>query len=233
MKFITLFILAFALGTASSKASDCVVLLHGLARTSASFAKMEHVLQDSGFVVVNKSYPSTKHTIEELAEENLLNFIAECPENSTIHFVTHSLGGILVRQYLEVNQIENMGRVVMLAPPNKGSEVTDRLKDWWLYKTINGPAGIQLGTDSLSTPNQLGPAVFDLGIIAGTETVNPILSTMLPNPDDGKVSVENTKLEGMTDHMQVPVSHTFILRNKTVIDQVIHFLDHGEFKHSD
>lgn len=224
---LLLLLLAFPV---SIEASDCVILLHGLARTEHSFSKMEKALTDSGYVVINNSYPSTKFEIEKLAEDAIPESINECPENSTIHFVTHSMGGILIRQYLSLNDLEVLGRVVMLGPPNKGSQVTDKLKYVPGYELINGPAGMELGTDSLSTPNKLGSINFDLGVIAGTRTLNPILSTMLPNPDDGKVSVENTKLPGMIDHIQLPVTHTFIMKNKEVIEQVIHFLKYAEFK---
>lgn len=194
---------------------------------------MEQKLNEEGYFVINKSYPSTKHDIETLANDIIPRSVASCPDTSQVHFVTHSLGGILVRQYLSERSVTNLGRVVMLAPPNKGSEITDEMKDNVLYKTVNGPAGLQLGTDSLSVPNQLGPANFELGIIAGTKTVNPILSQMLPNPDDGKVSVESTKLNGMADHIEVPYSHTFIMNKDDVIEQVIHFLKNGSFNHTE
>lgn len=230
MKILSLIILFLSFTASTSQATDCVVLVHGLARSSHSFSKMERALQDSGFVVVNHSYPSTKHDIKTLSEEIIPGSVKECPEGSRIHFVTHSLGGILVRQFFATVDLSNPGRVVMLAPPNQGSEITDKLKHNWFYKTINGPAGQELETDSLSTPNKLGPANFELGIIAGTKTVNPFLSRILPNPDDGKVSVESTKLEGMNDHIEVPYSHTFILRKDHVIEQVFYFLTWGEFK---
>lgn len=217
----------------TSIASDCVIILHGLARSDNSFSKMEQKLNEGGYFVINESYPSTKHDIETLANDIIPRSVASCQDSSQVHFVTHSLGGILIRQYLSEHSVTNLGRVVMLAPPNKGSEITDEMKDNILYKAVNGPAGLQLGTDSSSVPNQLGPANFELGIIAGTKTVNPILSQMLPNPDDGKVSVESTKLSGMTDHIEVPYSHTFIMNKDEVIEQVIHFLENGSFIHTE
>lgn len=229
MKKVFLLILVVVGITSSSKASDCVILIHGLARSEYSLSKMERVLSDSGYVVINNSYPSTKYNIEALAKDFIPGSIQQCPDSSAIHFVTHSLGGILVRQYFTVDSLPNLGRVVMLAPPNKGSEITDKLKDNFFYRWINGPAGLELGTDSSSVPNSLGQVDFELGIIAGTRTVNPILSTMLPNPNDGKVSVESTKMDGMADHVEVAASHTFILRNDEVINQVIHFLENGAF----
>ena len=146
-----------------------------------------------------------------------------------MHFVTHSLGGILVRQYLRDHDIPNLGRVVMLGPPNKGSEVVDRLSDFPGFRFVNGDAGLELGTGETSVPNQLGRANFELGVIAGTRSINLFLSSMIPGPDDGKVSVENTRLEGMRDHLEMEVTHPFMMRNDRVIDQVIHFLGNGQF----
>ena len=233
MKTIILFVILVFGFNSSIQATECVVLLHGLARTDNSLSKMEEFLSQSGYEVINDYYASTEFKIEELAIDIIPKSVSKCPEKTTIHFVTHSLGGILIRQYLSTNSVENIGKVVMLAPPNKGSEITDRLKDLALYDFINGPAGMQIGTDSLSIPNKLGPANFDVGIIAGNTTVNPILSTMLPNPDDGKVSVESTRLEGMKDHIEVAVSHTFIMNDKIVIEQVLFFLKNGSFFRSE
>jgi hypothetical protein len=120
----------------------------------------------------------------------------------------------------------------MLGPPNKGSEVVDRLKNIPGFEFINGPAGLALGTAKTSVPNSLGAVTYPVGVIAGSSTINPILSQMLPNPDDGKVSVESTKVEGMADHIIVPVSHTFLMRNDNVIKQVKAFLKTGAFLHT-
>jgi pimeloyl-ACP methyl ester carboxylesterase len=210
-------------------AGECVILLHGLARSSSSFSKMESALKEHGYFTVNCNYPSRKYNIEKLTNDSIDNALSQCPENSRVNFVTHSLGGILVRQYLSTPKIKNLGRVVMLGPPNKGSQVVDKLKNFPGFEFVNGPAGRELGTDHMSIPNKLGPAQFDVGIIAGTRSINPILSTMLPAPDDGKVSVENTKLTGMADHITLPVAHPFLMRNSEVIDQVVYFLKNGRF----
>ena len=192
---------------------ECVVLLHGLARTSSSLSVLENELVKEGYFTVNIGYPSRKFAIEKLAEDVILKSLAKCPKNSKINFVTHSLGGILLRHYLKENNIEQLKHVVMLGPPNKGSEVVDILVNFPGFKTINGPAGTQLGTGELSVPNKLGPANFSLGVIAGTRSINLILSAMLPGKNDGKVSVESTKLEGMNDHIVLPVTHPFMMRN--------------------
>ena len=208
---------------------ECVILLHGLARTDRSFSKLAGTLTKNNYHTINASYPSTKHSIEKLADDTTSMAISQCPRDAKINFVTHSMGGILVRQYLSTNEMPSLGRVIMLGPPNKGSQVVDTLKDMPGFKLINGPAGMQLGTDYLSVPNKLGAANFDVGIIAGTRSINLILSTLLPSPNDGKVSVENTKLEGMSDHISLPVTHPFMMSNNEVITQVLHYLTYGSF----
>jgi len=210
--------------------ADCVILLHGLARSSSSMNSMQTALTDKGYYVVNHDYPSRTKPIEALAPEAIDTAIEECGSEQPIHFVTHSLGGILVRAYLAKQDIEALGRVVMLAPPNQGSEVVDDYRDIPGYRALNGPAGLQLGTDASSLPRQLGSVSFDLGVIAGTATFNPILSLSLPNPDDGKVSVASTKVEGMRDFMTVRRTHTFIMRAPEVIEQVAFYLENGRFE---
>jgi len=209
--------------------NEYVILLHGLARSNNSFVKLASVLNKNGYHTINCNYPSTKSNIQKLAEDAISDALSMCPKGSEINFVTHSMGGILVRQYLSTKSIENLARTVMLGPPNKGSQVVDVLKNVPGFKLINGPAGIELGANKESLPNMLGAADFDLGIIAGTRSVNLILSSMLPSPDDGKVSVENTKLKGMNDHIAIPVTHPFMMKNNAVISQVMHYLKHGSF----
>ena len=212
---------------------ECVILLHGLARSSGSMEKLAGRLTDAGYVVANIDYPSRKQTVETLAplaiDQGLAQCHTEAGDNAVVNVVTHSMGGILVRQYLSNNPAAITGRVVMLAPPNNGSEVVDKFRDIPGYKWLNGPAGRQLGTGQDSVPRSLGAAEFDVGVIAGTRSINLLLSQHLPNPDDGKVSVESARLEGMCDFMTVAVSHPFIMRDNKVIDQVFHYLDNGKF----
>jgi pimeloyl-ACP methyl ester carboxylesterase len=212
--------------------ADSVILLHGLSRSDRSMRKLELALLEAGYSVHNVSYASTRKHIEQLAEEAIGPALKLCPAERKLHFVTHSLGGILVRQYLSHHEIENLGRVVMLGPPNKGSEVVDKLRDFPGFHFINGDAGLELGTGESSVPNRLGAANFDLGIIAGTRSINLLLSRMIAGVDDGKVSVENTKLEGMHDHLEMEVTHPFMMRNSKVIEQVIYYLENGRFSAS-
>ena len=231
MKAFSLFAL-IVLAQSPAQAADCVVFLHGLARTSASMEKAATAFENSGYTVANVSYPSRKFPIEELAPLAIEAGLEKCPANGAVHFVTHSLGGILVRYYLEHNEISNLGRVLMLAPPNQGSAVVDSLRHFPGFKLIHGPAGLQLGTREDSIPLMLGPVDYEVGIIAGTKTFNPILSQYLQNPDDGKVSVENTKVQGMTDFVVVPHSHPFIMKSSVVIEQAFSFIETGRFEHA-
>lgn len=212
-------------------AKDCVVLLHGLARSAGAMETMQQALDDAGYYTVNVDYPSREHEVEALAPMAIAPALAQCraEQSHTIHFVTHSMGGILLRQYTQHHVIADLGRVVMMGPPNQGSQVVDNLKDVPGFEAFNGPAGMQLGTGEQDIPRQLGPVSFELGIIAGTSSINLILSTFLPNPDDGKVSVENTKVQGMCALVTVDVSHPFLMKRQQVIDQILHFLDSGSF----
>ncbi len=210
---------------------EYVILLHGLARTPRSMWLMEKKLQREGYQVVNIGYPSRKKNVRTLALQTIPAALSRCENAKTIHVVTHSLGGILLRYYMEDNNIANLGRVVMLSPPNQGSELVDQLSQYWWFELFNGSAGMQLGTDTESIPRQLGKPDFPLGIISGTISLNPIFSYFLPSPNDGKVSIESAKIAGMVDFLAVPNSHSFIMNDRQVIAQILFFLAHGQFEH--
>lgn len=214
---------------------QCVILLHGLSRTDFSMQRMENALRREGYHVANVNYDSREHPVQVLAVQAIeqgLNACREAEATDRIHFATHSLGGILVRFYLRDHNLPELGRVVMLAPPNQGSEIIDVFGTLPGFEIFSGEPAQQLGTADGSLPRQLGPVDFEVGVIAGTRSLNPLLSMALPDLDDGKVTVENTKVEGMADFIELPYSHTFIMQRQEPIDQVIHFLAHGHFEHS-
>jgi triacylglycerol lipase len=231
---ILIFMAMVATSSPAVSAQETVILLHGLCRTSHSMAKMERALTAAGYRVQNVSYPSRTAHIQKLADDAIGKAVADCQRNGAtkIDFVTHSLGGILVRSYLARHALPELGHVVMLAPPNQGSEVVDKLGWLFLFKWINGPAGNELGTGTNSTPNQLGPVNYPVGVIAGDRSINWINSLLIPGADDGKVSIERTKLAGMSDHIVIHTAHPFIMKNREAIRQTIQFLRSGAFNHA-
>ncbi len=222
-----------------AKGDECVILLHGLGRTGLSMLALERRLSQQGFVVVNVTYPSLKYPIQALSPLAVDKGLDGCREQgaSTIHVVTHSLGGILLRQYLVSNQIDGLSRVVMLGPPNQGSQLADTIQNSaalqslpWL-QSLQPPAAAELVTGETSVPILLGAVNFELGIIAGTNNHRPFIASRIKEPNDGTVTVNETKVEGMKDFIQLPTTHTFMMWNESVLEQTLHFLNQGQFNY--
>lgn len=213
---------------------ECVILLHGLARSSNSMDEMAYRLERAGFAPVQVDYASTRDSVSVLADDAVERGLERCEERRArpVHFVTHSMGGILVRSYLARHDLPDLGRVVMLAPPNGGSEIVDLLGEWTLYGLIFGPAGRQLGTTGSALPPALPPPDYPVGILTGDRSLDPLGSFLLPGEDDGRVSVESARLEGISDFQVVPHTHSFIMMHDEVIDRVIRFLQSGSFEPS-
>jgi triacylglycerol lipase len=206
-----------------------VLLLHGVGRTHRSMRPLEEALTADGYRVLNLGYPSRTGSWSELVDSLDAAVRGCCAEGTTpVHFVTHSMGGILVRAYLEGTELPGLGRVVMLSPPNQGTALIDRLPAE-LLELVLGPASVSLGTDAGSVPLRLGPVRFELGVITGDVSLNPLFSSWLPGEDDGKVTVESAWVEGTDDFLVVPYSHAFIMRRDEVILQVRAFLEAGRF----
>ncbi len=203
-----------------------VVLLHGAMRTKRCMARLGRFLTRHGYQVHNIGYPSTRYPIGTIADHLQTPLSQAANLGSTVHFVGYSMGGLVVRAYLANYAPTNLGRVIMLGTPNHGSEVADYLKDWHLYRWIYGPAGQQLTTQE-PYPQMLPPC--ELGIIAGSRSYDPLFGRKIPGIHDGKVSVESTKLDGMNDHIILPVCHTLMPESRRVHRQVLAFLKHGKF----
>lgn len=241
-----LLILAFLLATSTHASPPptadppTVVVLHGLGLGDWAMGRVAKSLRQSGYRVVNLSYQSLKVPLEELVATWLPAQLAKHEvgfgaEDPPLHFVTHSMGGIVLRGWLRqcAPVPANLHRVVMFAPPNQGSSLVDRIGTWKLFKLSTGVNGHRLSTADDSYPNQLGPwpSGPELGIIAGDRPINPLLAYWTGGPGDGKVRVEETKLEGMKDHLVLPYSHTWIQYRQKPIEQVMAFLAQGGFNH--
>jgi triacylglycerol lipase len=229
MKYALILLILFTSAEACSMPHETVVLLHGLARTSHSMNALESALSKEGYQILNIYYPSRKFQIPELAQIVRSEIAGKTVDVEKVHFITHSMGGIIIRYIQKYDPLPNVGRVVMLSPPNHGSEVVDAIGGIWPFGLINGPAGSQLGTDKMSIPQTLGPVNFETGIITGDRSVNWINSIMIPGQDDGKVSIESAKVDGMTDFLIVHCSHPFIMKNEDAIKKCISFLRNGHF----
>ena len=209
---------------------DTIVFLHGLGRTWLSMAWLASKARRRGYAVVNHGYRSRRHSIDEHAEQ-LRILVRAITCTGQIHFITHSLGGIIVRAMLADRgaRPDCLGRVVMLSPPNQGSELADFLSGNPVFHAVLGPAAGELGTSESSTPNKLGPVDFDVGVITGDRTVFPWSSRIFPGPGDGKVTVERAQVSGMRDFLVVQRSHSFIMYGSDVAEAAFHFLEHGRF----
>ncbi len=212
-----------------SQPRACVVLLHGLGRTRRSMRRIAAALQAAGYRVVNRGYPSTRRSIERLAAEVVPAAMTACDGVAPVHFVTHSLGGILVRQYFQSHPVPPGSRMVMLSPPNQGSEAAERARRQALARWLLGPAVTQLGTGPDGVPATLGPIDLEIGVIAGSRSLDFWFGRLFDGPHDGKVSVAAAQLEGQQDFLVLPCSHPFIMRDTRVVGQVLYFLAHGRF----
>ncbi|MDE0680822.1 MAG: alpha/beta fold hydrolase [Gammaproteobacteria bacterium] len=217
-----------------AKPTHCVVLLHGIGGFALLLKPMELSLEEQGYFVANVTYPSLSDSIESLAVEAVEEGLQRCSAQglSRIHFVTHSMGGILVRQYLSQESIAGLERVVMLAPPNQGSRFADYLGDSPLGKVYEPDALAQLGTGEESVPRRLDAPDFELGIIAGTRNLRKLIPGAPSDPSDGVVTVDETKAPGMKDFLLAPATHTTIIWSGEVQRQTAHFLRTGRFDHS-
>lgn len=209
-----------------------VVLLHGICHSAFGMRGLSKFLTRSGFKVLNLDYPSTRYSLESLVEiihGAIKTFSASL--EGPIHFVGYSMGGLLIRAYLKKYKPAHLGRVVMIGPPNHGSELADFLKDFKLYKKLFGPAGQQLITNQIQFKHIFCDTNFDVGIIAGKNSYF-FSRYFFDTPNDGQVSIESTHLDKSQDHITVCCNHLFLPIHKPAWNQVLHFLHSGHFDSS-
>lgn len=218
--------------SAAVRAEDCVVLLHGLASHPMIMKPLEIAIDiQPEFRVVNQGYNSYAADIPSLAAEVVPEAIEACElnESESISFVTHSMGGLLLRAYLVDSELRALDTVVMVAPPNHGSEVVDWVQKFpWLVPVL-GPAGGQLGTDSDEVPNLLPSPEFNLGVIAGTKEHRVLWKELMSGENDGKVSAQSARVENMDGYREIEAGHSRLLFERETIEQVLSFLRYGQF----
>jgi pimeloyl-ACP methyl ester carboxylesterase len=209
--------------------NEVVVLLHGLARTPMSLLALSLAARSRGYRVINWHYRSTRLTIADAADSFASEVAPRLTTATHVHFLTHSLGGIIVRRFLASHPLPNLGRVVMLAPPNGGSEVADVLQQSALLPCLVTPLR-ELGTGETSVPRALPPANFELGVIAGSRSHIPLFDRWMQRvPNDGVVAVDRTKVEGMRDFLLLRRTHTTLPWAPDAIRAAFTFLERGSF----
>lgn len=206
-----------------------VVILHGIFRTHRSMGALARFLERHGYAVLNLGYPSTRLSLEELADHVHPAIAAFAEQCETVHFIGCSMGGLLIRTYLKKYRPAGLGRVVMIGTPNQGSEVADYLKNNFFYRRLYGPAGQQLVTDQRHFQACLGTVDYELGILAGNRPLDMLSARIIARENDGKVAVESTRLEGMRDHRVLPCNHTFFPASRRAWAETLHFLQQGAF----
>ncbi len=219
--------------SSSCMAAECVVLLHGFGRSSSSLKKINNKLEEHGYRTVNINYPSRNYHIFQLAEQFVLPRIEKEIETcSKVHFVGYSMGGIITRYILANHRPKNLGRVILLASPNQGTEVVNSLGKYLWFQTIFGPGVLDVSVNSPFLKSLPSTVDYETGVISGNFSVNPISSLFLiPGDDDGTVSVENTKINGMKDHITIRSSHFMLLYNDEVAEEIEYFIRNGSFRH--
>lgn len=227
-----LLILAFLLQFNALKAHDCsVVCLHGFFRSYKCMLPIANTLKNEGVDVYLWDYPSRKKTIEKHAEGlvEVLQLIAKEKPGQPIHFVTHSLGGIIVRcatNHPDCPQEAKIGKAILLAPPNKGAKLARNLQGCPLIKCLFGKrAGTQLLTFTEAEMADLGPfpQTMEVMVIAG-DKCNRFLRPWVKEPSDGKVTVEETRLQTPHTHHTLKVSHSWIMTSRESINLTRDFL---------
>lgn len=217
----------------SNNGNDYIVLIHGLMNSSRRMGKFEAYFSQKGFQVLNIDYPSNKYPIETLSDQYLKPVVEAIPLNpgQKVHFITHSMGGLLLRYYLSTHSFDQVGHVVMISPPNHGSEWADLLLKSKSARKVAGPAAFELRTRDNDFFKKLGPIQFKLGIIAGKKSYGKHADRYLPGEDDGMVTVKSMKLKGMLDFIVLNEHHRGLTWNQEAMLQSYAFIQNSRFHH--
>lgn len=211
--------------------TEGIILIHGIFRTNSCMKKIARFFENKNYKTLNIEFPSTKYDISSLAKIIHQEVKEFAQQVTKIHFIGHSIGGLIIRTYLNTYSLENLGRVVMLGTPNNGSEIADFLKDFYLYKKLYGPAGQQLITDQSKFKNIFGSINYELGVIAGISSFHFIANKIIGKESDGRVSVISTKVEGMKDHITIKSTHVGLTSNKEAWQFTKNFIETGNFNY--
>ncbi len=214
--------------------NECVVLVHGLWRSAWAMRSIANDLDEYGYQTVSVSYPSTEMSIPEIAERFIPPAVDQCAQSGAhkIHIVSHSMGGVVARQYLQTNQLPDGSKVVMLSPPNQGSELSERFGDDAWYHYFVGPAGVSLSKKEGGIIPSLKAIDESVGIIAAYRSWSVWPSEWLPKPNDGTVSVESMKLPEMDDFILINSGHATMRFSSEIQAQIRSFIQTGRFDHS-
>jgi pimeloyl-ACP methyl ester carboxylesterase len=228
LTIVLVLIVLFSLVPFKAYGAEAVVLLHGIANVPLSMKYLEKSIEEAGYSVHNLGYPSMEIPIGEAADR-VREYVAALGPDVTVHFVAHSMGNLVVRRMFD-KKLPNLGRMVMIAPPNQGSMLAQQLRDLDIYRWFFGPAGQQLPADRVEFFNTLPVPPCPFGIIAGGRGTEKGYNPLLPGDDDGTVRVEETLLAGAADFILINNTHTLILFDRETREQTIHFLKHGNFR---
>lgn len=220
--------------TTESRNED-VVLIHGILRTRYSMRPVARHLVRRGYRTFLFGYPSRREPIAESADR-LAAWLKEKglpAEGRPLHFVTHSMGGLVARDCLTRHDIEGAGKLVQLTPPNQGSCRARQLRDLWLFRILFGPAGQELTDGPEGFHSRCGVPDVPIGIIAGgrgdERGLARVFKLPAPGDNDNTVLVRETFLDGAADHIVLPFRHSFLMYFRTVKDQIVHFMESGRF----
>jgi triacylglycerol lipase len=215
-------------GVKRGSGDELVICLHGLWRSKWAMEPLAKQCVNSGFSCINLPYPSFRNTLEQMVERLDLLIQKEAENFSKIHLLTHSLGGVIVRRYLDTCSHEKCSKVLMVAPPLQGSMIVD-----WLGKSplrrVLGPAGEFLSTAQMAGECQTISQDVESAVIMGDRVKIPILHHIIEGASDGIIRVQAGKIEGLNHFKVVHADHTFITSDPEVLAAADRFLRTGGF----